>query len=311
MPLAGRGAVVAVLVSVQVMFALHYLAAKVVLGVIAPAAWAYLRIFSAAVVFLIIYLLSGGPRVDRADLGRLALFSLFGVLINQICFIEGLARTTPSHASLILTTIPVATLLFAVLLGREKLRVSSVLGIFSALAGVLILLRIDDLDLRAEWFLGDVLVWINGTSFALFLVLSKRVVERLGPATSSAGILCFGSLGAALYGGPAALELEPARIAPEIWLLAVLIVIFPTILAYYLNYWALARVQSSHVALFIYLQPILASTLSVILLGDVVTWRLVLSSVFVFLGVLIASLGGAAAGRRRPAPSAEPARQNS
>jgi len=46
----------------------------------------------------------------------LALYALFGVVINQSCFVEGLSRTTPIHSSIINTTIPVGTLTFAVLL---------------------------------------------------------------------------------------------------------------------------------------------------------------------------------------------------
>jgi drug/metabolite transporter (DMT)-like permease len=66
-------------------------------------------------------------------------------------------------------------------------------------------------------------------------------------------------------------------------------VLFPTVLAYFLNYWALARVDSSQVALFIYLQPVLASALSVIWLGEQIGPRLVISTALVFAGVLFAT----------------------
>ncbi len=284
-----RTRVVAALLLVQVIFGLHYLATKVLVAVIEPAAWAALRITGAAVVFLAIFAAREPVRIARGDLLRLAAFSFFGVVLNQICFIEGLARTTPSHSSLIMTTIPVATIFFAVVLGRERLRRSGVAGILLSMAGVFVLLRVDDLELRSEWLLGDVLTQINGASYALFLVISKDLVQRVGPTTATAGILCFGSLGAAIYGGPAVTRLDPAAVPPEIWLLAAGVVIFPTVLAYFLNFWALARVKSSHVALFVYLQPIIASSLSVMLLGEVITTRLIVSSALVFLGVLFAT----------------------
>jgi drug/metabolite transporter (DMT)-like permease len=287
---AERTRVVAALVLVQVSFAVHYVAAKVLLESVAAPAWAALRVLSAAAVLLAVHAARPAP-VARGDLARLALFSLFGVVVNQVCFIEGLARTTASHSALINTTIPVATLAFAVLLGKETLRRQQASGIALALAGVLVLLRLDDLDVDSRWFAGDLLTLLNAASFSLFLVVSKDTIRRVGSLPATAGVLCFGSLGVAAYGGPAASRIDFAALPTSVWLIAGFIVLFPTVLAYFLNYWALARVESSEVALFIYLQPVLAAGLSVAWLGERVGARLLLSSGLVFLGVLLATRG--------------------
>ena len=283
---------------VQVSFAVHYLAAKSVLAVIPAPAWATIRLLSGAAIFLVLFAGRGRRgRIPTGDLVRLAWLSVFGVVLNQICFTEGLSRTSPSHSALINTTIPVATVVFAVLLGRERVGRTGALGIALAMAGVLVLLKIDHLELRAEWFLGDLLTQLNAASFALFLVLSKETIRRVGPVASTAAVLCFGSVGIALYGGATAARVDVASITPFHWGLIAYIVIFPTVIAYFLNYWALARVDSSKVALFIYLQPILTSALSVALLGEVIGPRLVASTALVFLGVFFAARdhGGATA----------------
>ncbi|MGQ0723196.1 MAG: DMT family transporter [Candidatus Eiseniibacteriota bacterium] len=296
-----RAKVVAALVLVQVSFAVHYVAAKVLLESIDPAAWSALRVLSAAAILLAVHA-TRPVAISGGDLARLAVYSLFGVVINQVCFIEGLARTTASHSALINTTIPVATLGFAVLLGKEKLRRAQASGIVLALAGVLTLLRLDDLDVDAAWFAGDLLTLLNAASFSLFLVLSRDTIRRVGSLPATAGILCFGSLGVACWGGPAAARVDFAGLPGTAWLIAAFIVLFPTVLAYFLNYWALARVDSSEVALFIYLQPVLAAGLSVIWLGEQVGTRLVVSSALVFLGVLFATRD---LGTRRPTVSGE------
>lgn len=284
-----RFRVLSALVLVQVAFAVHYVVAKILLAAIDPAAWAALRVLAAAVILFVVYAVRGPVRVSRGDLLRLAGLSVFGVVLNQICFIEGLSRTTPAHSALINTTIPVATICFAVLLGKEKLRGSTAMGILLAMSGVLVLLRVDHLELRAEWFAGDLLTQANAASFALFLVISKDTIRRVGSLPSTVAVLCFGSLGVALYGGPAAVAVDYGTVPARVWGIAAFIVVFPTVLAYFLNYWALARVESSHVALFVYLQPILASALSVVWLGEEITARLVASSALVFLGVLFAT----------------------
>lgn len=274
---------------VQAFFAVHYVVAKILLATIAPDAWAALRVMSAAAVLLAVYVIRGGAAIAPRDLLKLAGLSFFGVALNQICFIEGLSRTTPAHSSLINTTIPVLTVAFAVLLGREKLRAPTAAGIALAMSGVLVLLQVDRLELRAQWFLGDLLTQLNAASFSFFLVISRNTIRRVGSFPATVAVLCFGSLGVAAYGGVSAAAVDPAALSPSLWAIAVYIILGPTVLAYFLNYWALARVESSHVALFVYLQPILASTLSVVWLGEVITARLVVSSVLVFLGVLFAT----------------------
>jgi drug/metabolite transporter (DMT)-like permease len=295
-----RFRVLAALVFVQVAFAVHYVLAKMLLARIEPRAWAAARLLAAAAILLAVYVLRSRRGIRPGDLVRLAGLSVFGVVLNQICFVEGLARTTPSHSSLINTTIPVATVVFAVLLGREPLRRATAAGIFLSMAGVLVLLHVDRLEVRAEWFLGDLLTQLNAASFAFFLVISKNTIRRVGSLPATAAVLCFGSVGATLYGGPAAARIDPASLPASLWAIAAYIVAFPTVIAYFLNYWALARVESSQVALFVYLQPILASALSVAWLGEAITPRLVVSSALVFAGVLFATRDLDRGGRGEP-----------
>lgn len=288
-PAAGRPLVVGVLISVQVLFAVHYVAAKVLLAAVPAPAWAALRVLGAAALFLAIYVARGPRRVGWRDHRELALLALLGIVINQVCFIEGLSRTTPSHSALINTTIPVLTLLFAILLRRERPRRGGLAGIVVAMAGVLTLLRVDRLDWGAEWLAGDLLTQINAASFSLFLVLSRGTIRRVGATAATAGLLTWGALGVSLYGGRSVATLDPAVFDARILALAGYIVAFATVGTYLLNSWALARVESSEVALFIYLQPVLAAALSVLFLGERITGRLVAASLLVFLGVLLAT----------------------
>ncbi len=284
-----RARVLTALVAVQIFFAIHYPLTKVLLGTIPAPAWATIRLVSAAILMGALALFLDRRPLPLVDHLRLAGFALFGVVLNQICFIEGLARTTPTHSALINTTIPVLTLAFAVLLGREKLRRESALGVAFAMTGVLVLLRVDRLELRGEWFTGDLLTQLNAASFSFFLVISRRTVQRIGAVRSTAVLLGWGALGLLFYGGPEAAAVPRTAWTPALILMAAYAVVFPTIVAYFLNNWALARVDSSQVALFVYLQPILAATLSVILLGEVLTPRLGVASALVFAGVLFAT----------------------
>ena len=99
------------------------------------------------------------PR-SGAVLGRLALYAIFGVVINQLCFVEGLSRTTPAHSSILITAIPIGTLVFAVLLLRERLTRSKFVSFAVALSGVLLVLQPPAAGWASPALRGDVLILV-------------------------------------------------------------------------------------------------------------------------------------------------------
>jgi drug/metabolite transporter (DMT)-like permease len=285
------------LIAVQVFFGFHYLAAKLVLEEMPPRAWAFSRIAAAAVVLWVICRMLRRPIPRSPKIwGLLGLFSIFGVGINQVCFVEGLSRTTPTHSALMNTTIPVSTLAFAVLLGRERVRLSKVVALLVALAGVLLVIRPWAAGIPAGIQTGDLLTLINATSFSFFLVISKRLMMRIDALAGTAILLTFGALMIGIVGVPPLLDVEFAALSARFWWLAVFIVLLPTAAAYVINYWALGKVDSSLVAFFIFLQPALAAVLSWVFLGE-------RPAPLMFVGATLIFLGVGLTGRRVPAPA--------
>ncbi|NIM01935.1 MAG: EamA family transporter [Acidobacteria bacterium] len=274
------------LIAVQVFFGVHYLAAKLVLEEVPPRAWAFVRIAGAAVVLWAICRLSGRtvPREPKVW-GLLALFSFFGVAINQVCFVEGLSRTTPTHSALMNTTIPVSTLVIAVLYGQERIRARQVLALLTALAGVLLVIRPWAAGVTAEIKSGDLLTLINATSFSFFLVISKRLMMRIDALAGTAILLTFGALMVGILGVPPLLEVNIGGLSARFWWLALFIILLPTAAAYVINYWALGKVDSSLVAFFIFLQPAIAATLSWVILGERPAPLMFVGAALIFLGV--------------------------
>jgi len=293
--------VYASLVLVQVFFGLHYLASKVALTELEPRALAVLRVAGAAIALTVIARLSGCRwPTERRILIQLALLSVIGIVANQVLFIEGLSRTTPTHSSLINTSIPVATLVFAILAGRERATPWRLVAFGVALFGVVLVIR--------PWIgggvsvpiLGDLLTLANALSFSLFLVASKPVLSRTDPLAAAAVLMLFGAVGIGVVGFSQIMALDVASISMRTWLLLGYIILFPTAGAYWIQYRALVRVDSSLVALFVYLQPVIAVGLSVLLLGDRPGGWVLVGGSLIFLAVWLALRGpGRGPGRER------------
>ena len=277
------------LILVQVFFGVHYFVAKLILGMMPPRAWAAVRITGAAVL-LMAYNLAFLRRHRRGagDLGRLALYALFGVVANQILFVEGLSRTTPAHSAIINSLIPVMTLAIAILLRAERATPWRWASIAISFASVLVLLRVENFRPSDALVAGDLLTLANGGSFSLFLVLSRDYLRRTDPLAATSWLLVFGAAGILALGAGPLSRVPFAALPPRFWLLAAYAVVFATVLAYFLNYYALGHTDSSMVALFIYLQPPIATALSMLFLGERPAPRFWISAAGIFLGIYLA-----------------------
>lgn len=285
---------------VQLLFGVHYVAAKEVLAHVEPRHWAVVRAGVAGLAVLAVVIATRRPLPrTRRDWLELAGLAVIGVTINQWLFVEGLARTSPGHSAVINCSIPVLVLCLGAFLGRERIDLRRAAGVAVTIAGVLALIGVEKLDWSAAALQGDLLTLTNATSYSCFLVLGKPVLERFSAITSTALLLTLGAIWLLPYGGPGLLDdmLDPAT-PRHVHLLAGLIIVGPTIGAYGLNTYALRRVPSSVVALFVYSQPVIATALSVALGYERLTLRQALSSAVVLLGVT--------ATLRMPRPVTEP-----
>jgi drug/metabolite transporter (DMT)-like permease len=287
-PRSRPGLTYGALVFVQVLFGVHYFAAKELLREISPEAWAAVRGVAAALVLVGLALLRGRPlpRAPRT-LAALAGLSIFGVVVNQYMFVKGLALTHTTHSALINSSIPVLTLGIAVLLRQERASALKLLSLAVALGGVLVLLRVETLSFRLtdEVLVGDLYTLVNASSYSLFLVLSRPVLRKVDSLGATALIFLFGSVALLVLGLPSLAQVAPAALSSRAWGLAVFIVIFPTAGAYLIQYFALRRVESSMVALFIYLQFVLAAFIGILWLGEPLEPRIAVAALLVLTGL--------------------------
>jgi drug/metabolite transporter (DMT)-like permease len=95
-------------------------------------------------------------------------------------------------------------------------------------------------------------------------------------------------VGILAVGAPAWSRFDMSTLTPQAWGLAAFIIVFATAGAYLGNSWALARVDSSFVALFIYLQPFIAVTLAAVLNAQLPSGRELVGGALIFTGVYLA-----------------------
>ncbi len=288
----------AALLTIQILFGINYLASKVIVTEMSPAAWAVLRTSGAFLVLAVVALVGRRRLPARRDLGLLAICALFGVVFNQGFFLEGLSRTTVGRSALICSQIPTFVLLFSVLARQELLTWRKALGFLAGIAGVLVLLGADRFTLDRRYLAGDLLTVTNAASFAVFVVLSRRVMARNDPLAATTVIFFFGAVGMMVYGGSSLRATDLSVVTPQLFWMMVYVILGATVTTYFLNLWAVKRVQATRVALYIFLQPVIAAVLGVVFRGEDITPRFLVATALVFLALML-----------RDGPEKSPSRQ--
>jgi drug/metabolite transporter (DMT)-like permease len=296
-PIAVHGA----LLAVSLLFGANYVVAKFALRVVSPVGLVVIRACgTAAILFATSGLLHSSKArapLRPSEFGQLFLYSLLGVSINQLCFLAGLDRSTATNASIMLVSIPVLTHAFAVLLGRERASAPTMIGIALGLAGALLLIvPRGGIDFSSRTTIGNALLLLGGSSYGLYLVLTRDILSRHDPLRVISWTFVLAALTVLPIGARDAARLFSAKVSPGTWLAIAFVVIAATVLPYLLNVWALARVESSFVAIYVLVQPVFAATLGRIVLHESFGPHMMAAAALVITGVLVSSL--------RPLPSA-------
>jgi drug/metabolite transporter (DMT)-like permease len=237
--------------------------------------------------------------VPRRDLGLLFLASLLGVTLNMVLYLEGLARSTATNAALMMGVIPIATFGLAALAGQERFAPVRLAGVVVALVGASSRFWAERPELAQEHALGNLLMVGNALCYSGFFVITRPLLARHPPLVVIAWVFLLSVPFVPFFAH--GVDLMPETLTAKHWQAMAFILVFPTVVAYILNTFALAHVRASTAATYIYVQPLITATASALMLDEELTPSMLLSGALVFGGIWLVS-------RRPRKPLPQPAR---
>ncbi|MGD8192125.1 DMT family transporter [Brevibacillus ginsengisoli] len=241
-------------------------------------------------------------RLSLQDWMLLLTQSLFGVFLFRMFLLYGLAHTSAGEAGILTGATPAVTLILALLLLKESINRTALLGILSTIGGILLLQGIlipeRVVTFSTNHFIGNILVICAAVSESLFNIFSRNAAikthlshrEPLHPITQTtlvsamALVLC---LIPSLFEHPlSALSV----IGWKDWLALVWYGPFVTALAFIFWYAGIKRCQVSTAAALSGMMPFSSLLLSVIVLGEQTGWQQWSGGILVILGMIL--IGG-------------------
>lgn len=281
----------AALLGANMIYGINYSVAKEVMPeYISPFGFIFSRVLGALLLFWLFSAFGKNEKVKGKHLRRLFLCGLFGVAGNQLMFFYGLNLTNPINAAIIMTCNPILVLLISAFLIGERITPKKVGGIFLGLVGAAgLILNKNQLTVSSEHLIGDLFIFLNASSYAVYLVLVKPMMKLYRPITVIKYVFFFGFLIVIPFGFNdfSAVQWEDFRATT--WYSFLFVVIGTTFLAYLFNIFALKRLNPSVVSTYIYSQPLVATIVALLMKKDELSMVKILSALFVFIGVYMVS----------------------
>lgn len=264
-------------------------------GIITPMALSGYRIIGGALLFWLIGMFVKPDKnacnsIERRDIVPLIIASLLVIGLNQVLIIVGMSLTSPVDASVVCSLTPIFTLIFGAILMGIAFTWSKALGVTIGLAGALIFVFTGQAD--AETYvsnpvLGDVACLMAQVFGALYLVCFTKLISKYSLITLMKWMFLISGIAVLPFSLPDMLAVDWSQVILMEYIDLIFIILFGTCLAYMLIPVAQRRVEPTIIAMYNYLQPVVAVVFSVI--AGLATFSIAnaIATAMVFVGVWI------------------------
>ncbi|MEE9406564.1 MAG: DMT family transporter [Polaribacter sp.] len=282
-------ALIAVFIATLI-YGLNYTIAKEVMPIyVKPFGFILIRVVGATIIFWILGLFFKIEKIEKSDYKTLLLASFFGVGVNMLSFFKGLSLTTPISASVMMVTSPIMVLIFSSILIRKAIGKQRIIGVIIGLMGTILLITYGNSSntgaTNSNW--GNFLVFINASSYGLYLVISKKLVEKYQPITLVKWLYLLGLIFVIPFGYNELIEVDWQEMPTNIYFNIGFVVFFTTCVTYLFNLYGLSKLKPTTVSVFIYLQPVIATIYALIAGSDSLNPVKISATLLIFLGVYL------------------------
>lgn len=279
---------------VSVIYGVTFTVAKDVMpAFVKPFGFIVLRVGGSAILFWLCSLFVRKEKIALIDFPRIVAAAFFGVALNMLTFFEGLSLTSPIMASVLMVTTPMLVLVLSAFIIKEKIIGKKAIGILLGLVGTVLLILYGKAVGNGENALwGNFLVFVNAVSYALYLILVKKLMDRYNPFSFVKWIYLFGFIMVLPFGWEQLSQVNWPGMPVDITVKVVFVVVISTFLTYLLNLLSMKELKPTTVAVFIYLQPFFATVFAIALGKDELSLVKLLSALLIFVGVYLVTAPG-------------------
>ena len=264
--------------------------AKFALREMSPLSFTLLR-FVIASLIIIPVLIFQKFKIRASEVKILVFVSLLSTA-NTMLSIFGTQRTTADIVQMMYTAVPLVAALFAYLLLRDRLSARKLLGLVVGLVGMMILILLPVIQAHSAFsgdLKGNLIILTAILCFSLYVVLSKPLHQKYSSFLLMA-VYVLTTTAVQLILLPFTKQYVDMRTLSHGAWLAILYSSIAGTVGYYVIYqYAIKNTGPVAASTILYLQPAFTAVWAFFLLGEQLTWGLVLGGLISLLGVTVAA----------------------
>jgi len=272
-------------------YGINHTVAKSVMPIyIGSLGFVLLRVLGATILFWTIGFFFKSKKIEKKDRLTILKCGLFGMGFNIAAFIAGLDYSTPINSSILIIITPIFVVILSYFIFKNKINSSKIAGIFVGFIGAMALIINADTNssIGRNIPLGNFLFIVNSISYAYYLIIVKPMAEKYDLITLFKWLFLIGLVFNFPLGINQFLEVDWNNLPLQEAVLPMLyVVICTTFMTYFLNGYALTRLTSSEVAVFVYLQPIIGVVFAILSKSDTLSLTIIIASILIFTGLYL------------------------
>ena len=205
-------------------------------------------------------------KIQRKDLPLFLVLGLLGTALQRIAYFYAINLTTATIAAVLFYTYPIFVTIYASILFKEKVTLSTMFAIVLTFSGVALVVKAHETSWLNANILGVMFGLFSSILFVFYFLITKKMRNRYTNWT----LILYGDTVSAIALTPVVFSALPeiANYPQQLWLLIFTIAWFPSLLAYLLYSYALKYVESSKASILAVLEPLSAAILSATILRE-------------------------------------------
>ncbi len=268
-------------------------------NIFSPTALFSIRALGATLLFWVFSLFFPKEKVPCRDMMKIFAASMLGLYITQTTFLYAITMISPLDSSILSTLTPIFTMIIAAIVLKEPITFKKAGGVLVSFIGVIILILsgVSSKNIIVETKpLGILLIIINIFSFSLYLGIFRPLIKKYSVVTFMKWSFLFSMLLSLPFNVKELVTKDYSVISSSIFFELSFLVIFSTFIAYFLIPIGQQRLRPTVVSMYSYLQPVIASVISIWIGMDVISWEKIIAAAAVVSGVILVNKSKAKVG---------------
>lgn len=255
-----------------------------------------LRTLSTALFFVPAMFIMRKAKIDLQDAKKIVTVALLLIFGRQYLMIDAMNYTSPIDGSIIATTGPIIIMIISAIMIHEKITVTRTLGIILGAAGAIIMIVSSSgstehsTTMHSAKLYGNLMLFASILFSSINTVYVKSLFAKHSPFTVIGWSYAIGALFIVPFYMPDFLKSDFSKWTPEVYGSLSYTLILGTVLATFLLFYGLKGVSATSSSIYVYIQPVVATTLATLRGQDKLTITIIISAALIFTGVLFVIL---------------------